>query len=128
MSRRKATGPTTFETFDALDQHSKGMSRKRCRHCSLWFGAAASYQDLCPVCFKRSRGWDFRANDAAILWLQRALSYAEFSKPTRTMEPDIDAAMVRRLILLCHPDRHDNSTEANEVTGWLLDVRREVSK
>lgn len=28
------------------------------------------------------------------------------------------------LIRLCHPDRHDNSERANEITRWLLDLRR----
>lgn len=31
--------------------------------------------------------------------------------------------MHRRLIQLCHPDKHGGSTAATEVTRWLLEVR-----
>ena len=32
---------------------------------------------------------------------------------------------VKRLIMLCHPDKHGNSAESNEVTKWLLKQRGE---
>lgn len=35
----------------------------------------------------------------------------------------IPADMHRRLIQLCHPDKHGGSSSANEVTRWLLEVR-----
>lgn len=34
------------------------------------------------------------------------------------------AERVEMLLRLCHPDRHDNSEQANEVTRWLLGLRR----
>ncbi len=30
------------------------------------------------------------------------------------------------LLVLCHPDRHDNSDRANRVTRWLLEKRRKT--
>ena len=32
-------------------------------------------------------------------------------------------AMVQDMILLCHPDRHQNSERATRVTAWLLERR-----
>ncbi|MBF0164512.1 MAG: hypothetical protein HQM01_08470 [Magnetococcales bacterium] len=42
--------------------------------------------------------------------------------------PDLDewAGMLMRLIKLAHPDRHDNSREANDVTRWLIDQRERL--
>ncbi|MBF0261981.1 MAG: hypothetical protein HQL97_09135 [Magnetococcales bacterium] len=34
--------------------------------------------------------------------------------------------MLMRLIKLAHPDRHDNSREANDVTRWLIDQRERL--
>ncbi len=37
--------------------------------------------------------------------------------------PAIDKDMLRRLIQLCHPDKHGNSQAATEATTWLLKQR-----
>lgn len=34
------------------------------------------------------------------------------------------SAMLDTLIRLCHPDKHNDSEAAKEVTQWLLEVRR----
>jgi hypothetical protein len=72
------------------------------------------------MCFRESREWEFKDTDVQFMALQAALHKAESAKPTaQPIPPD----MIRRLIMLCHPDRHENSREANELTGWLLDMR-----
>lgn len=38
----------------------------------------------------------------------------------------LDAATLRRLLQLCHPDRHGGSALATETTAWLLDQRRMI--
>ena len=35
----------------------------------------------------------------------------------------LEPEMVRKLLWLCHPDRHDNNAASNEVTKWLLKIR-----
>lgn len=40
----------------------------------------------------------------------------------------LDAERVGQLIKLAHPDRHDNSAEANEATVWLLRVRDAIKQ
>ncbi len=37
--------------------------------------------------------------------------------------PPIPPEMLRRLVRLCHPDRHDGSEAANVATAWLLAQR-----
>jgi len=39
----------------------------------------------------------------------------------------LDKGRIRKLLQLCHPDRHDNSTAANEATAWLLEQRKRLS-
>lgn len=38
--------------------------------------------------------------------------------------PALDAPRIRQLLQLCHPDRHAGSALANEVTAWLLSLRK----
>jgi hypothetical protein len=45
----------------------------------------------------------FAANPSAVLWPH---------------------GMLDRLVRLCHPDKHANSSAANDVTAWLLKQRR----
>lgn len=50
--------------------------------------------------------------------LLRRRPSALHTDPARTLGPRIEL-----LLQLCHPDRHDNSDKANEVTRWLLELR-----
>ena len=43
--------------------------------------------------------------------------------PTTNAGGGIPADMLKRLIMLCHPDRHDNSTASTLATQWLLEQR-----
>lgn len=38
--------------------------------------------------------------------------------------PDALGPRLETLLQLCHPDRHDNSEKANEITRWLLSLRK----
>ena len=37
-----------------------------------------------------------------------------------------ETEMLRRLVRLCHPDRHDGSEAANKATAWLLAQRNRM--
>ena len=37
--------------------------------------------------------------------------------------PAIEPTMLKRLIQLCHPDRHQDSEASNKATAWLLAQR-----
>jgi len=40
--------------------------------------------------------------------------------------PAFDLPLLRKLILLCHPDKHQNNATATEVTAWLLNQKSKV--
>lgn len=42
--------------------------------------------------------------------------------------PNLDEIQthIRRLIALCHPDKHNGSTAAHDETLWLLDLRQRL--
>lgn len=44
----------------------------------------------------------------------------------RNQAADIPPDMLRRLVRLCHPDRHDGSEAANQATAWLLAQRNRM--
>lgn len=39
---------------------------------------------------------------------------------------DLDKSMVRRLLQLCHPDKHENSNASTKATQWLLEMLRKM--
>lgn len=45
--------------------------------------------------------------------------------PKRTNQPtqQIDKEMLRRLLQLCHPDRHNNSETSQIATQFLIDLK-----
>lgn len=84
---------------------------------------------LCPCCQARTFHQD------APWKLMCVTCYLERNPgKRRTPEPvpvapagaGIDQDMLRRLIQLCHPDRHGNSEAANTATRYLLALRNEA--
>jgi hypothetical protein len=43
---------------------------------------------------------------------------------TRIVEVAIPSAMFKKLLMLCHPDKHGNSELSHEVTRWLIEERK----
>lgn len=63
---------------------------------------------------------------------QEAFTREQFDRARRASPPtpppsavsiDPDAEMLRRLIQLCHPDKHANSEASQKATRWLLDLK-----
>ena len=46
--------------------------------------------------------------------------------PASTTAVPVDATRVRQLIQLCHPDKHNQSDLAVQVTQWLLQLKAQV--
>jgi len=40
--------------------------------------------------------------------------------PARETAPSLELPFIRKLLLLCHPDKHQNSEISTEVTQWIL--------
>lgn len=105
-----------------------------CKDCGLPFAQEFDWQRQCPICFKEAKGYAMTASDASLARLQthtRELQQelqklrAAGSKPNPAPAAGpIPTDMFRRLLMLCHPDKHQNSELANEVTKWLLNQRK----
>ncbi len=82
-----------------------------CAKCGRTFEREASetWKRLCFPCWKAGK-------DAA-----------DKPTPAPAAPMPIDPVMLRRLIQLCHPDRHGGSEAASVATTWLL-KQREVSQ
>lgn len=86
---------------------------KKCRDCGAQFYAEEAWKKICLSCWKKKQ-------------------------PPRTNQSDtnkhpknwalLDDAMLKRLINLCHPDRHANSEKSTLATQWLLGIKAEREK
>ena len=78
---------------------------------------------LCPTCktrtFIQDRPWKRVCLDCYLRNKGRATPTASYATPPAS----IDQAMLRRLVQLCHPDRHGNSEASNIATRYLLQLK-----
>jgi hypothetical protein len=112
---------------------SSALVWQACEVCSRMFPTPASYRRLCPPCWKKTHGIELHTTDEALdLALTRiseldkqlsALAHAQ-AQPAAPSGPGLSPARVRALLALCHPDRHQGSAKATEVTRWLLSLPR----
>ncbi len=115
-----------------------------CDGCGLLYPQRQSYERKCPVCFKLDKGYDLLWGDLSFLWSQQKIvalqaevakketALLESSKRLKTAEDAVHRQAllapavipVQDLLRLCHPDRHNGSTLATEVTKKLLAMRK----
>ena len=102
--------------------------QRACADCGETFTAKATWQTLCRDCYLDRKN-DERQQLAAALdlvaTLRRELDAKRFELSRRPIERTIPLEQWRRLVQLCHPDRHSNSEAANQATRWLMEVRPE---
>jgi hypothetical protein len=88
------------------------MQQKICVSCKCRFFADQPWKKICLSCWKISKGINNRKREPNFAW--------------RPQPPQlIEEAMLKRLIYLCHPDKHNNSQAANLATDWLLKQRKQ---
>lgn len=85
------------------------------------------------VCYKEAKSYDLLVGDLSFLWAQRELAAAETrlaAAEKKLSEAKANPKKVRfkgdflkKLVSLTHPDRHDGSPVATEVTQELLAMR-----
>jgi len=85
--------------------------------CSFWRATDEKWKRLCLDCFKRKK--------AKERWQEHQRGYYQPPPSPPPPVPAIPDDMLRRLLHLCHPDKHGNSTTATEAMQWLLRYRRE---
>lgn len=92
----------------------KEMYNLTCKDCEESFYAAEEWKTYCRRCYAKM--------------MQKANKESQEVRIQKIyIEKQIPLEMINRLIRLCHPDKHDNSKAANEVTVWLL-AEREMAK
>jgi hypothetical protein len=79
----------------------------------------------CPGCkartFVQDQPWKLLCVSC---YLERNPSKRRTPEPVPVAPAGIEPDMLRRLVQLCHPDRHGNSEAANTATRWLLALRK----
>ena len=79
-----------------------------CPECGNEYIKDEPWKRICLKCYLRKKGKTTHA-----------------ATPPAKPEPLIPGDMLRRLIQLCHPDKHRNSEAATLATVWLLSVREQ---
>lgn len=78
---------------------------------------------LCPTCktrtFIQDQPWKRVCLDCYLRTKGKTAPTARTVAPAEQIEP----GMLRRLIQLCHPDRHGNSEASNTATRYLLELK-----
>ena len=109
---------------------------RSCNRCGAPLAPdAPRYYRLCLGCFKEQQKeeedaikrerdhWKQRYYDAA-----RAQSSAPAGIRQALVQAGFTEGAIKKMIILCHPDRHGNSQTANQITAMLLDLRRHLKK
>lgn len=106
-----------------------GLLMATCSTCFCHFESDAPWKKLCLSCWKKKRnaaaGYVAAPVSELILLkmqnivLEQKLRAVEELARRKSVPPN----MIARLIRLAHPDKHANSTAANEATAWLLAQR-----
>lgn len=111
---------------------------KVCEYCANWFESRHDWQTLCRDCYKLRQqyggkdGWIMamdlaRECDRLRLELARRPPvpppYAQRTEPAERALLDNIKANPRTWLMLVHPDRHNGSQSATEVTRLILGVR-----
>lgn len=76
-----------------------------CPSCGAAYLKDQPWKRICLTCYLKAKGKTYTPPTAAPAVAQ------------------IEPGMLRRLIQLCHPDRHANSEAANTATQYLLQLR-----
>lgn len=106
---------------------------KNCERCGELFEPKYANVRLCISCFIESEhAFDTVAElkrENASLWTK--IQRLESSKPRKQRAKEsatisaIPADVLKLLVLLAHPDKHDNSPAATKATAWLLNARKQ---
>lgn len=91
-----------------------------CRICGADAGPE-KWRTLCRSCFKEMKRREEEATVREIDNLRAEIGRLNVLTAKQTTIP---AARLRQLIQLCHPDKHNGSATSNEVTQWLLEMRK----
>jgi len=90
----------------------------RCRACYASLAGEPSWKTLCRPCFAESK----KREQAE---LQDEVTVLRAEVAALRQRQGIEPQMVRTLLQLCHPDKHNDSPAATRATQYLLSLKRE---
>lgn len=99
-------------------------SYRQCPNCGRRYLQGAEWKRICYPCWKSAKQSTPHNNETERLRAENARLRLQLLQ--RTLEgprETIPLEMLKRLIRLCHPDRHGNSEMATTATQWLLSQR-----
>lgn len=88
-----------------------------CPLCGSTFLRDSPWKKICLKCYLKQKKDD---------GTYRERVKPEDAKEYVTVGTQIDPMMIKRLIQLCHPDRHSNSEAANIATRFLLELKARI--
>jgi len=99
-----------------------GMRVRRCVKCGLATVSDREWKDTCFPCWKKAKDYAPTTGDGAFVLLQEA--YRELEQELTLAQrgrvpPGLPPALLKDLMLLCHPDKHAGSDRATRVAQWL---------
>lgn len=92
-----------------------------CRVCGQIAGEEA-WRTLCRRCYAANKRAELEELQGELAAAQRRIY--ELERRPRADAPTLKPDQIKRLIMLCHPDKHGNSKVSNEITQWMLGLRR----
>ncbi len=93
----------------------------RCTGCNLPTGA--DWKSLCHACYIAKKKTETEVNEFLLKYFQLENDRLK-ALLAQQAAPTLDAARIKQLLMLCHPDKHDNSSLSTEITKWLLSQRK----
>jgi hypothetical protein len=136
---------------DDAESEVKGWPAAFCVKCQRVFPQREAWVRTCAICFKADKGYNVLLGDKAFLWAQIEISHlqddvkklqAEIMRldaelKTKAAAPPpapgapsalsaVTPSVLKDLIMLCHPDKHDNAERATRTTQLLLDIRAKL--
>ena len=103
---------------------------KRCTECYKTYEAKGEWQNLCVDCFKKRKKQELDDLNNSVSQLTDTISILrQRLKEVESMKNNqFDSFFLNDLLMLCHPDRHDNSYLSNKVTSLLIEMRKRRKK
>ena len=104
---------------------------KVCTGCNKNFHVAEGeeWKKTCLGCWKKSKTVQDK-NYQRVLQLEALaqLLYRRIDELEKKTSSSIEPDMLRRLIMLSHPDRHNNSEASKKATQFLLDMKKNTAQ
>jgi len=126
------------ERIRSAHRKEDGVEARECDHCGKMFMPKYEWSRECMACFfssPKGKEWAERKKAESDGWdrTQRDRFKEGFGRTWQGQSPPrreasgggvtVDALLLRKLLQLCHPDKHGGSELANNVTKTLLEMK-----